>query len=99
MAFPAHPVDGRRRRDPRTLTEQVDTIVEETIAAALRDDAVWHYPQRGRPSLTGKRETSPHVGFRVSPELREQADALARDRGITLSQLARKALEHYVKGA
>ena len=27
------------------------------------------------------------------------ADALARDRGITLSQLAREALEHYVKGA
>lgn len=79
--------------------DNVDRLVEETIAAALRDDAVWHYPQRGRPSLTGKPETSPHVGFRVSPELREQADALARDRGITLSQLAREALEHYVKGA
>ena len=79
--------------------ENVDRIVEETIAAALRDDAVWYYPQRGRPSLTGKRETSPHVGFRISPELREQADALARRRGISLSQLAREALEKYVKGA
>jgi len=79
--------------------EEVDQIVEETIEAALRDDAVWHYPQRGRPSLTGKPATSPHVGFRVSPELREQADALARSRGISLSQLAREALEHYVKGA
>ena len=79
--------------------EQVDTIVEETVDAALSGKGTWHYPQRGRPSLTGKRETSPHVGFRVSPELREQADTLARDRGITLSQLAREALEHYVKGA
>ena len=77
----------------------VDRLVERTIEVALRDDTVWHYPQRGRPSLTGKSETSPHVGFRVSPELREQADALARDRGITLSQLAREALEQYVKHA
>ena len=79
--------------------ENVDRLVEETIEAALREDAVWHYPQRGRPSLTGKAAASPHVGFRVSPELREQADALARRRGISLSQLAREALEHYVKGA
>lgn len=79
--------------------ENVDRLVEETIEAALREDAVWHYPQRGRPSLTGKAAASPHVGFRVSPELREQADALARSRGISLSQLAREALEQYVKGA
>ena len=79
--------------------ENVDLLVEETIEAALRDDAVWYYPQRGRPSLSGKPATSPHVGFRVSPELREQADALARSRGISLSQLAREALEKYVKGA
>ena len=79
--------------------EQVDAIVEETVEAALSGHGTWHYPQRGRPSLTGKAATSPHVGFRVSPELREQADALARRRGISLSQLAREALEHYVKGA
>lgn len=85
--------------DIEMTDENVDRIVEETIAAALPDDAVWYYPQRGRPSLTGKRTPSPHVGFRVSPELREQADALARSRGVTLSQLAREALEHYVKGA
>ena len=79
--------------------EQVDAIVEETVEAALSGKGTWYYPQRGRPSLTGKRTPSPHVGFRVSPELREQADALARSRGVTLSQLAREALEHYVKGA
>lgn len=79
--------------------ENVDRLVEETIEAALREDAVWHYPQRGRPSLTGKPATSPHVGFRVSPELREQAEALASRRGVSLSQLAREALEQYVQGA
>ena len=79
--------------------EEVDQIVEETVEAALSGKGTWHFPQRGRPSLTGKSAQSPHVGFRVSPELREEADALARRRGISLSQLAREALEHYVKGA
>ena len=79
--------------------EQADQIVEETVEAALSGKGTWHYPQRGRPSLSGKPATSPHVGFRVSPELREQADALARRRGISLSQLAREALEQYVEGA
>lgn len=96
---------ARRKRslppyvDIALTDEQVDQIVEETVEAALSGQGTWHYPQRGRPSLTGKRETSPHVGFRVSPELRERADALARQRGISLSQLAREALELYVKGA
>jgi predicted HicB family RNase H-like nuclease len=94
---------SRRRREVvagiEMTEENVDRLVEETIKSALRDDAVWYYPQRGRPSLSGKPATSPHVGFRVSPELREQADALARRRGITLSQPAREALEQYVKGA
>ena len=79
--------------------EEVDRIVEETVQAALDGKGTWYFPQRGRPSLTGKREPSPHVGFRVSPELRQRADALADERGISLSQLAREALEHYVKGA
>ena len=94
---------SRRRREVvagiEMTDEHVDLLVEETIETPLRDDAVWCYPQRGRPSLTGKPATSPHVGFRVSPELREQADALARRRGISLSQLAREALEQYLKGA
>jgi len=79
--------------------DDVDTIVEETIEAALRGQGTWHpAPSRGRPSLNGKPAPSPHVGFRVTPELRDSAEALARDRGITLSQLAREALEHYVAG-
>ena len=79
--------------------EEVDRIVEETVQAALDGKGTWYFPQRGRPSLTGKREPSPHVGFRVSPELRQRADALAHERGISLSALARQALEEYVKQA
>ena len=79
--------------------DEVDVIVEETIQAYLDGRTTRVDLRRGRPSLNGQPTPSPHVGFRVSPELREQADALARSRGVTLSQLAREALEHYVKGA
>ena len=95
--------ESRRRREVAAGIEMtdanVDRLVEETVEAALSGKGAWRYPQRGRPSLTGKGETSPHAGFRVSPELREQADALARRRGISLSQLAREALEQYVQSA
>ena len=93
---------GRRRLpgyvDIGLTDEQVDVIVEETIEAYLDGRTTRVDLRRGRPSLNGKPAPSPHVGFRVSPELRQQADALARRRGITLSQLAREALEHYVAG-
>ena len=79
--------------------EEVDRIVEKTFRAARDSKDTWHVPQRGRPSLTGSREPSPHVGFRVAPELRERADALAHERGISLSALARQALEEYVARA
>jgi hypothetical protein len=96
-----------RRKDPLPdyvdiglSDEQVDVIVEETIEAVLSGKGTWHSaPTRGRPSLNGKPEPSPHVGFRVSPELRDRATELARQRGVSLSQLAREALEQYVKGA
>jgi len=95
-----------RSRKPREVIagiemtdEEVDRIVEETVQAALDGKGTWYFPQRGRPSLTGKREPSPHVGFRVSPELRQRADAIAHERGISLSALARQALEEYVKQA
>ena len=95
--------EARRCRGdvPGTETPEgdVEQLVGETLEEALPPDAIWSHPQRGRPSLTGKPTASPHVGFRVSPELRRHADALARQQGITLSQLARDALEKYVRGA
>ena len=97
---------ARTRRPPNgyidigLTDDDVDTIVEETIDAALRGQGTWHpAPSRGRPSLNGKPAPSPHVGFRVTPELRDAAESLAREKGLTLSALARQALEEYVARA
>lgn len=56
-------------------------------------------PRRGRPSLPGRAASSPHMGFRMTTEVRDEAEAIARARGVTVSALAREALEQYVKKA
>jgi predicted HicB family RNase H-like nuclease len=77
--------------------DTVDRIVSEVDEAVLSGRGTVSFPRKGRPSLTGRAAASPHVGFRVSPELREEAEAIARARGLTVSALAREALEEYVK--
>ena len=47
----------------------------------------------GRPSLTGEAAISPRVSFRLTPDIRDRAAALAEREGKTISQLAREALE------
>ncbi|MGI9196375.1 MAG: hypothetical protein ACR2KE_02830 [Candidatus Nanopelagicales bacterium] len=79
--------------------DEVDVIVENTVDAAVAGKGTWHRGRPGRPSLNGRPEPSPHVGFRVTPELRSQAEGLARRQGISLSEFARKALESYVHEA
>lgn len=32
--------------------EQVDQILEETVELAMSGNGTWHYPERGRPSLS-----------------------------------------------
>jgi len=51
---------------------------------------------RGRPSLTGAKEPSPQVTFRVTPELRAKANAEAARQGKRVSDVAREALERYL---
>lgn len=51
--------------------------------------------ERGRPSL-GSKGSSPSIAFRIPPELREQAEAIAAREGRTISAIAREQLEHYV---
>ncbi len=77
----------------------VERIVAEVDDAVLSGRGTVSYPRKGRPSLTGRAASSPHVGFRVSPELRDEAEAIARARGVTVSALAREALEQYIKKA
>lgn len=71
-----------RLPDGTRLTAKVaDAIVEDVRRKA------------GRPSLTGDAAASPRVSFRLKPEVRERAAAVAEREGKTVSQLAREALE------
>lgn len=79
--------------------ETTDRIVAEVEDAVLAGRGTTAYPRKGRPSLSGRAAASPHVGFRVSPELRDEAETVARRRGLTVSALAREALQEYVKKA
>jgi len=79
--------------------DTVDRIVAEVDEAVLSGRGTVTFPRKGRPSLTGRAAASPHVGFRVTPELRDEAEAMAKARGLTVSALAREALEEYVKKA
>lgn len=53
----------------------------------------------GRPSLTGAATASPRVSFRVTPEVRDRAAAIANGEGKTISQVAREALEARVQAS
>jgi hypothetical protein len=77
----------------------VDRIVAEVEAAVDAGRGAVTYPRKGRPSLTGRPAASPSVGFRVTPELRAQAEDVARRRGVSVSELAREALEEFVRKA
>ena len=86
------------------LTELDKKYDEKTVAAMLAEfDAAYDaglvtfiYPQRGRPSLNGESAESPTIGFRLTPDLRERATAIAQQEGLSISALARRALEDYV---
>ena len=86
------------------LTEWDKKYDEKTVASILEefdrafDDGrlVPVYPQRGRPSLDGKPAESPTIGFRLTPDLRERATVIAQQEGLSISALARRALEDYV---
>ena len=76
-----------------------ERIVAEVVAAVEAGRGTVTFPRRGRPSLAGGSGTSPSVGFRLTPEVRQRAEDLARRRGITVSALAREALEDYLRRA
>lgn len=72
----------------RALTDEVRTaILEETGVTPARIAA-------GRPALGAPGKHSPQVSFRMPEALHDVARRVAQERGITLSQLAREALEH-----
>lgn len=76
-----------------------ERIVAEVVAAVEAGRGTVTFPRRGRPSLAGGRGASPSVGFRLTPDVRQRAEELALQRGITVSALAREALEDYLRRA
>lgn len=77
----------------------VDRIVGEVEAAVESGRGSVTYPRKGRPSLTGHPSPSPSVGFRITPELRAQAEVVAKRKGLSVSALARQALQEYLRKA
>jgi hypothetical protein len=80
-------------KDGRRLTNELaDQIADETLAEVRRRNLV-----PGGKSLSGGGVHSPRVQFRVPQDLRTQAERVAEDEGVSLSALARHALEDYLR--
>jgi len=80
-------------KDGRRLTNELaEQIAEATLAEVRRRNLI-----PGGKSLSGGSVHSPRVQFRVPEELRTQAERVAEDEGVSLSALARHALEDYVR--
>ena len=76
--------------------------ITDQLAEQLADEAEAGYdptPSKrvGRKSLAGADGASPRVNFRMTAELQARAQALAEKEGKTISDIAREALEQYVK--
>ena len=76
--------------------------ITDEIAEQLADEAEAGYdlnPSKrvGRKSLAGADGASPRVNFRMTAELQALAQARAEKEGKTISEIAREALERYVK--
>lgn len=69
-------------------TRLTNEVVAQITEGALRSV--------GRPSLSGARNKSPQIAFRVPPSVRDQAAEVAAQEGKTLSELAREALEERI---
>ncbi len=85
-------VEDVRLPDGRRLTiELAEQLARQTLVGARRRNLV-----PGRKSLTGGSIHSPRVQFRVPEGLREAAERRAAEEGVSLSELAREALERYL---
>lgn len=76
--------------------------ITDALAEELADEAEAGYDlsrskRVGRKSLAGADGASPRVNFRMTAELQARARALAEKEGKTISEIARDALEQYLK--
>lgn len=72
------------------------TRLTQDVADAIVNDV---RRRSGRPSLTGDAAVSPRVTFRLTPDIRDCAAAIAEREGKTISQMAREALEERVEAS
>lgn len=68
------------------------------LAVQLAGEAYQAVRGPGRPSLSGEREVSPVVSFRLPKQLRTIAERRAQQEGRLVSELARDALTGYLRG-
>lgn len=85
-------VEDFQYQGERLTNERAEQIAVETLAELRRRNLI-----PGGKSLSGGGVHSPRVQFRVPQDLREQAERVAEDEGISLSALARHALEDYLR--
>jgi predicted HicB family RNase H-like nuclease len=85
-------VEDFQYQGERLTNERAEQIAQETLAELRRRNLI-----PGGKSLSGGAVHSPRVQFRVPEELRTQAERVAEDEGVSLSALARHALEDYVR--
>lgn len=85
-------VEVVRLKDGRRLTDELaEQLAGQTLAEVRRQNLV-----PGRQSLSGGGVHSPRVQFRVPESLRAAAEERAAEEGVSLSVLAREALERYL---
>jgi hypothetical protein len=86
--------DYGKLKDGTVLT---DEIADELAAEAERGYELKGPKVVGRKSLAGGSGRSPRVNYRITSELHQRARERAEREGKTLSELAREALEQYVR--
>ena len=69
-------------------------ITQNYVDAAVAD--VHAKLGRGRPSLSAPGHRSPQVTVRLPSDLRDRAEAQARQEGTKVSDVARRALDEYL---
>jgi predicted HicB family RNase H-like nuclease len=83
-------VEDIRDRQGRRIT---DEYAEQAAEEALR------LARPGRPALGAIGQHSPRVSFRVPEQTRRRAEQRAAEEGRSVSEIAREALERYLRDA
>lgn len=81
--------DVRDRQGRRVTEEYAERAAEEALRLT----------RPGRPALGAVGQHSPRVSFRVPEQVRRQAEERAAAEGRSVSEIAREALERYLREA